>query len=309
LLSKRNNIAYITRFTAGIKPVMLAAVALVATGLVPGLDAGSSPGFRPGWGRAFAEPVAIPNFWDPRSRAEKPDLSGVKVVRFLVDDEFPPLHFAGIDGNPTGFSVELARAACERLALTCTVQVRRFDTLLDALAEKNGDVVAAAIPISAELRQRFTVTAPYFKIPARFAARRNRGEPDPQGKALQGRTVAVLAGTAHEAFAGMFLRQATVKTFPERGAAESALKRGEVDYLFADGLSLALWLGGTDAADCCSFTGGPYLESRFFGEGIGYVVRKDDEVLRRALDYALQRLWDEGKYAELYLRFFPVSPF
>ena len=31
--------------------------------------------------------------------------------------------------------------------------------------------------------------------------------------------------------------------------------------------------------------------------------------LSRALDDALQRLWDEGKYAELYLRFFPVSPF
>jgi polar amino acid transport system substrate-binding protein len=107
----------------------------------------------------------------------------------------------------------------------------------------------------------------------------------------------------------MFLRRAAIKAFPERSAAEAALKRGEVDYLFADGLSLALWLGGTDAAECCSFAGGPYLESRFFGEGIGYVVRKDDEVLRRALDYALQHLWDEGKYAELYLRFFPVSPF
>jgi polar amino acid transport system substrate-binding protein len=203
----------------------------------------------------------------------------------------------------------LARAACERLAIVCTIQVRRFDTLLDALADKSGDVVAAAIPISVDLRQRFSVTSPYFKIPARFAVKKDRAEPDPQGKALQGRTVAVLAGTAHEAFAEMFLRQASIKPFPERSAAEAALKRGEVDYLFADGLSLALWLGGTDAAECCSFAGGPYLESRFFGEGIGYVVRKDDEVLRRALDYALQHLWDEGKYAELYLRFFPVSPF
>jgi len=26
-------------------------------------------------------------------------------------------------------------------------------------------------------------------------------------------------------------------------------------------------------------------------------------------DFALQQLWKEGKYAELYLRFFPVSPF
>jgi polar amino acid transport system substrate-binding protein len=119
----------------------------------------------------------------------------------------------------------------------------------------------------------------------------------------------VLAGTAHEFFARTFLSSATIKDYPDRTAAEGALKGGQADYLFADGLSLALWMGGTDAADCCAFVGGPYVESRFFGEGIGFILRKDDETLRRAFDYAFQRLWDEGKYAELYLRFFPVSPY
>ena len=38
-------------------------------------------------------------------------------------------------------------------------------------------------------------------------------------------------------------------------------------------------------------------------------MRREDELLRQAFDYAFQRLRDEGKYAELYLRFFPVSPF
>jgi polar amino acid transport system substrate-binding protein len=256
---------------------------------------------------AQAQGVTIPNFWDPRARTDRPDLTGLRTVRFLVDDEFPPLHFTGPDGAPTGFSVELARAACEKLAITCSIQVRRFDTLLDALNEKSGDVVAAAIPITPDIRQRFAATSPYFKIPARFAARRDRNMPEPSAAALRGRTVAVVAGTAHEAYAKAFMGGATIRDFPERPAAEAALKAGEVDYLFADALGLALWIGGTEAADCCAFTGGPYLESRFFGEGIGFLVRKDDETLRRAFDHALQRLWDDGKYAELYLRFFPVG--
>src|SRR5919206_521317 len=118
-------------------------------------------------GPAFAQSVFIPNFWDPRTRQDRPDLSGLRTVRFLTDDDFPPLHFAGPDGAPTGFSVELARAACERLGIVCTIQARRFDTLLDALAEGRGDVVIAAIPASAALRQRFTATRPYFRTPAR----------------------------------------------------------------------------------------------------------------------------------------------
>ncbi len=259
-------------------------------------------------GGAAAQGVAIPNFWDPRVRTERPDL-GARSLRFLTEDEFPPLHFAGPDGNPTGFSVELARAACEKLALPCTIQARRFDTLLDALADRSGDVIAAAVPVTPELRQRFAATAPYFKIPARFAARKDRKAPEPVGAGLRGRTIAVVGGTAHQVYAQSFMPGATLKEVPDLAAAQRALRAGEVEYVFADGLNLALWTGGAEGAECCTLIGGPYLESRFFGEGIAFVVRKDDDALRRALDWALQRLWDEGKYAEIYLRFFPVSPF
>lgn len=260
-------------------------------------------------GMAQAQTVLIPNFWNPKAQLDRPDIPATRTIRFLVDDDFPPLHFSGLDGNPTGFSVELARATCERLALTCTVQVRRFDTLLEALADRQGDVVAAAIPINADLRRRFEVTAPYFKIPARFVVRKDRNQPKPEVKSLQGKTIGLVGGTAHEAFAKAFTSPATLKPFPDLAAAQAALKAGEIDYLFADGLGLALWIGGEDAGGCCTFTGGPYLEPRYFGEGIGFIVRTEDQNLRRALDYALQQLWKEGKYAELYLRFFPIGPY
>jgi polar amino acid transport system substrate-binding protein len=262
---------------------------------------------------ALAQGVAIPGFWDPKSQPERVEL-GPRTVRFLTDDEYPPLHFAGPDGAPTGFAVELARAACERLAITCLVQVRRFDTLLDGLAAGQGDVVAAAVPLNAALRARFVATNPYFRLPARFVARLAPGVaapalPEPSPAALAGRTVGVAAGTAHEAYLKAFFPAATLRSFADLTLAEAALKRGEVETVFGDGLGLALWLGGTEAAGCCGFVGGPYLESRYFGEGIGFVLRPEDATLRRALDEALYRLWQEGKYAELYLRFFPVSPF
>nr|WP_238313934.1 transporter substrate-binding domain-containing protein [Methylobacterium crusticola] len=256
-----------------------------------------------------AEGVTIPNFWNPRARLERPEPpQATRPIRFITDDEFPPLHFAGPDGNPTGFSVELARAACEKLALSCTVQVRRFDTLLDALQANQGDVVAAALPLTASLRAATLATRPYFRWPARFVARTERALAAPDVRVLSEHATGVVAGTAHEAYLKAFFRIAP-RPFPDLASAEAALRRGEIDYLFGDGLSLALWIGGTEAAGCCAFAGGDYLENRYFGEGIGFVTRKDDEVLARALDDALQRLWDEGKYAELYLRFFPVSPY
>lgn len=259
---------------------------------------------------APAEGVKIPNFWNPRARGERIEAPQTgRPVRFLTDDEFPPLHFAGPDGAPTGFAVELARAVCERLAIACTVQARRFDTLLDALNERQGDVVAAAIPLTPALREKFLATRPYFRWPARFAARTGASLPPPSAEGLAGRSVGVIAGSAHAAYLRAFFPKAQAKAFTDLATAEGALKRGETEYLFADGVSLALWLGGQEAAGCCAFTGGDYLENRYFGEGIGLVTRPEDAGLARALDDALQRLWDDGKYAELYLRFFPVSPF
>lgn len=257
---------------------------------------------------ATSPQVTIPNFWDPRGRPERPELPPTRTIRFLTDQEYPPLTFAGPDGNPTGFLVELSRAVCERLTLACTVQSLPYDDLLEGLAGGKGDVIASAVPIATELRRRFVLSHPVFRLPARFAARRDAA-PGLDPATLSGRRVAVVGGTAHEAYLTTFFPSLAPVPQASLAEAQAALRSGEVDLVFGDGLSLALWLGGTASGECCAFTGGPYLESRFFGEGIGFVLRPEDDALRRAIDFALQALWEEGKYAELYLRFFPVGPF
>ena len=62
-------------------------------------------------------------------------------------------------------------------------------------------------------------------------------------------------------------------------------------------------------ANCCAFAGGPFFESKYFGEGVGIAVRKGNDTVRLALNYALYRLWEKGRFADLWLRYFPVNPF
>ena len=94
---------------------------------------------------------------------------------------------------------------------------------------------------------------------------------------------------------------------PTSAALEAALRSGEIDVAFADGLTMAVWLNSEASADCCSLVGGPYCESLFFGEGVGIAVRTDDNDLRRALNWALARLYSKGTYSELYLKYFPIG--
>ena len=49
----------------------------------------------------------VPNFWDIQRRYEKPDISFLRLIRFVTDDEYPPFGFTAPDGTLTGFNVEL----------------------------------------------------------------------------------------------------------------------------------------------------------------------------------------------------------
>ncbi|WP_244645152.1 transporter substrate-binding domain-containing protein [Salinarimonas ramus] len=258
------------------------------------------------------EPV-IPNFWDPRSPREPVSVPPGRTVRFLTSGDFPPLHFLGADGTPTGFVVELAREACLEAGLACTIQARPFETLVPALDAAEGDALAAAIRLTADLRAEHAATRPFFRFPARFAAPRAAAAgfaPDAMDEAaLADARVAVVAGTAHEAYVATFWPGATRVPFESLSAAQDALREGETDLLFADGTALALWVGGRASEECCTLVSGPFLDARFFGEGIGFVFRPGDALLADAFDAALARLWEDGTYAEIYLRFFPVGPF
>ena len=57
------------------------------------------------------------------------------------------------------------------------------------------------------------------------------------------------------------------------------------------------------------FRGGPFTESRYFGEGVGIAVRRGNDTLRQAFNWALFGLWEKGRFTDLWLRYFPISPF
>jgi len=256
-----------------------------------------------------AAPQAVPGFWDPRRRPERPDLSRLTVIRFLTETDYPPFNFTGADGNPAGFNVDLARAICEEIKVTCTVQMRRFDTLLDALTSNKGDAIIASIAVTPQMRTRLDFSDPYYRAPARFVSRKESVMTDIRPEYLEGKKIGAIAGTAHEAYLKAMFTDAEIKSYPDSDAMRAALRRSEVDFIFGDGISLAFWINGTDSGDCCAFAGGPFVESRYFGEGIGIGVRKGNDLLRQALNWALFRVWEKGRYTDLWLRYFSVSPF
>lgn len=258
---------------------------------------------------ASTAPPPTPGFWDPKRRQDRPEMPANTVIRFITETDYPPFNYAGPDGNPIGFNVDLARALCEELKITCTIQMRRFDTLADAVADNRADAAIASMAATPELRRKLDFTDPYYRAAARFVSRRDSAMKEATPELLKGRTIAVIERTAHEAYLKAFFADATIRPFPDAAETRRALRAGEADFVFGDAVQLAFWLNGEDSAGCCAFSGGPFTESRYFGGGIGIALRRGNDPLRGALNWALYRVWETGRYGELWLRYFPVSPY
>ena len=270
---------------------------LVVLAALAGPSANSAP----------ANAQAAPSFVDPDLRLDRPTLSGVRAIRFLTTDDYPPLNFALPDGSLSGFNVDVARAICKELDIGCTIQARRWDTLIDSLASGKGDAVIASVAPSNSLRGLVDFSLPVYETPARFVASKDAPPFSATPAGVAGKTVGVVAGTAHEAYLKVFFPAAREQPFATLAELESALKSNAIAIAFVDGVTFSIWLNGEDASSCCAFRGDPYLESRFFGEGVGIAVRKDDDELRKAFNWALARIMKNGVYSEIYLKYFPVD--
>ena len=230
-------------------------------------------------------------------------------IRFLTEADYPPFNYYDEDNILTGFNVDVARAICLELAAACDIQVRPWSELIPALRRHEADAVIASYATSANLLKGIDFTDRYYYTPARFAGKRGAGRLDITPEGLEGKKIAVTKGTAHEAYLRTFFRDSAIRTYETQQLARDALIGDEVDLLFDDGISLVFWLNGTASKACCEFKGGPFAEPKYFGDGVGIAVNREDSQLKGLINAALKRLRETGRYEELLLRYFPLRAF
>ncbi|MFN3764742.1 MAG: transporter substrate-binding domain-containing protein [Aliihoeflea sp.] len=259
---------------------------------------------------AFAQSPQIPSFWDARERIERPQIE-LPRLRFLTTVDFPP--FSSLDANNQliGFHVDLARDICRQLSLdaVCQIQALPWDELVPALENGDGEAIIAGLAPTAELREQLSFTRPYLKFPARFVAARSASLPEPLHRSIRGKRVGVVSGSAHGALLRAQFPDAVAVPFSRADWMLRDLKAGRIDAAFSDGMRIANWLAGDEPDDCCAFVGGPYLAPEYLGQGLTIAVTRNNADLATAFDSALREIDASGRFAELYLRYFPVSFF
>lgn len=258
---------------------------------------------------ARAADPAIPNYWDEKEILPRPDLSGLARLRFLTTVDFPPFNFLDDDGRLTGFHVELARALCRELDIVarCQIQALPWDELDTAIAAGQGEALIAGTAINAQSRDHYAFSRPYLQFPARFIVPRSSQMGEPLHVAVAEQRIGVLHGSAHETMLRRYFPAARPVTYSRADWLYEDLRDGKLQGAFGDGMQFSFWLAGSDAENCCRFAGGPYLTPEFLGRGLAIAVPHDNALLVQAFDQALREIAIKGIFAELYLKYFPVS--
>jgi polar amino acid transport system substrate-binding protein len=271
----------------------------------------ASPVLSPERAAAQAQPKTdiVPDAWQGDVLRPKPDMRGLSKLRFVTDSDYPPFHYYDEVGALTGFNVDLAKAICEELEVQCEVTAVNWEDLFPSLDKGDADAAIASIRITTEALEKADFTLRYYATPARFAAGKASNLKDIRPEALEGKKIGVAKGTGHEAYLQKFFPQAAVATFDTADDAQKALKDGAIDLVFGDGIGLTFWINGVTSEGCCEFRGGPFLDSTYFGEGVGIAVKKGNRHLAEILNYGLEQVHSSGRYEELFLRYFPMSFF
>jgi polar amino acid transport system substrate-binding protein len=220
------------------------------------------------------------------------------VVRIGVRNDNPPMSFLNDSGEWVGFDIDLANAMAERLGVKPELVVVDGTTRISFLQEGRVDMSIASMNHTRKRDDAIDFSITYFWDNQSFLIRKGSyGSIDE----LMGQKVAANAGSsvisswqAYSAAAGG--PEPEIVEFDDKLAAMQALRDGAVEGYSEDNITL-LSLAAGDAN--LELLPGGHNPVQF---GIGVPI--NESLWRDQVNYALQELWKEGTYQQIYEKWF-----
>jgi len=258
--------------------VTLAAVAILATVIVPGGDLEAAEG-----------------------ALDKIKRTGVMVVGTRTAS--PPFGFINKQNEWVGFSIDLARLAAaeaeKKVGRPVKVELKESTpaTRISLLSSGAVDLIAGTMTITRARRESVDFSLIFFVTGAQFLVK--QGSPLKSIKDIAGKRIGTQQGSTNEKILRERYPQAQLITFPDQPAGFTALAQGRTDAYTNDGIQLAgLKAKAPNPAEWV-------IVGEFYSyEPYGMALRKGDADFRNVVDFALMGAIESGEYFKLYEKWF-----
>jgi len=240
-------------------------------------------------------PAAAPAAAEPAS--QWPEL------RVAVDATYKPFTYKTESGELAGFDVDVARALCDELRSECVFVEQAWDGMIPGLQAKKYDVIISSMSITDERKQVVDFTGKYYSTPSCVVVKSalNLGA---DAANFEGKKLGVLKASTQEKYAIGELQPAgaTIVPYDAQDQVYLDIKSGRLDGTVADVVEVNGGFLSTPDGKEYACSGGRIpveFDAKYFGIGMGVALRKEDPLLRDALDAAINTIRDNGKWKEL----------
>ncbi|MCP4304846.1 MAG: transporter substrate-binding domain-containing protein [bacterium] len=218
---------------------------------------------------------------------------GSDALVLCTDSPYPPMEME-IDGEFTGFDIELMRAIADELGRDLEVNNIGFDPITSGLAMESNEceIAAASITIMEEREANIDFSDPYFTADQSLLTSTGSGITSLPGFA--GKNLGVQTGTTGEKYAQENAPgDATLVSYENPGDIFTALAAGEIEGVLQDIVPNAEYALDNPDADI--------VETYPTNESYGFAVKEEgSEDLLKDVNEALAKLVENGTYDKIY---------
>lgn len=223
-----------------------------------------------------------------------------KVLKVGTNADFAPFEFQSEDGSEyQGFDMDLIRAIGEEMGYKVEISNINFDGLIPALQAGNIDVSITGMTINEERQKQVLFSDPYYKSGLSIIVSKDNTDIN-KFEDLKGKKVAVQIGTTSAAEVKK-IEGVEVKEFNSSADTFMELRAKGVDAVVNDRPVNDYYILKSGETDVKA------LPDLLTSEDYGIAMNKDNAELQKQVNDALKKLHENGKYDEIFTKWFGTT--
>ncbi len=227
-----------------------------------------------------------------------------KKVRVGVEGAYPPFSYVTPEGELAGFDIDIAKALVAAMGAEIELVAQDWDGIIPALLARKYDCIIASMSITEERKQKVAFSKKYYNTPAKFVAK--KGDiPEFSREAIKGKNVGVQRATIHDRYlTDNYGDDVTIMRYGTQDEAYLDLVAGRVDLLLADSVAISDGFLKKPEGEGYEFVGPDLNDPKWFGEGTGIAIRKEDTDLVEKFNAAIDQIRSDGTYQKIQDKYF-----
>ncbi len=219
-----------------------------------------------------------------------------------IDAAYRPFAYVDEQGNLTGFEVDLARAVCEEMKVTCDISNIPWDGIFAALDANKIDMVGTTVTKTPERLEKYDSSITINRVGYGFIVPEDF---DVSGglDALKGQPIGTITGTEpyYKFIRGMLGEDADIRGYQNPDAAVLDLDAGRITAFMSDNFQLQSQFVNSGKY---KYVVEPNFDSQWTGAGRGWFFRKGSTELVANVNAALKSVMSKSMFQDLAMKYF-----